>query len=47
MKLRDYFRKLTKRRAARQPATDWTTTWTARDWADLPTWHARRDDDMR
>lgn len=43
MKMKDLLSRLRPRR----PDTsrrDWTNTWSPRDWADLPTYHPRRDD---
>jgi hypothetical protein len=33
------------RRPAQPLLSDWTTGWTTRDWADLPTHHPRREPD--
>jgi hypothetical protein len=34
-----------RRRATQKPARDWSNTLTSRDWADLPTYHPRREED--
>lgn len=44
MKMKDLFSKLPSR-SPRPQARDWSTSWTPRDWADLPTHHPRREDD--
>lgn len=48
MNMREFFGRL-KRRSPSKPRTsdtgrDWSTEWTPRDWADLPTHHPRSDD---
>jgi len=43
MALKDFF---TRRRDPAQRRTrDWTRTLTSRDWADLPVYHPRREED--
>ena len=43
MRIRNIFRH--KPRPSTQPLlSDWTTGWSTRDWADLPTHHPRRND---
>lgn len=45
MNMRELFGRL-KRRTPNKPAPrDWTSTWTPRDWADLPTHHPRHEND--
>ena len=36
MKMTDLFSKLRNRAPSKPKARDWTSTWTPRDWADLP-----------
>ena len=46
--MRDLLTRLTRRPAAKPRATpprDWSSTWTPRDWADLPTYHPRNESD--
>lgn len=43
MALKDIFAR--RRPAQRKPARDWTNMLTPRDWADLPTYHPRRNED--
>lgn len=44
MRIRDIFKNKTTRRT--QPMhSDWTTGWSTREWADLPTHHPRRERD--
>lgn len=45
MKMKDLFSKLRTRPASKPKARDWSSSWTPRDWADLPTHHPRREDD--
>jgi hypothetical protein len=46
MKMPDLFRKLRERNAGKpRPGRDWSAGWAPRDWADLPTYHPRREDD--
>jgi hypothetical protein len=50
MKMRDLLNVLkhrapSKPRAAGAASRDWTNTWTSRDWADLPTYHPRKESD--
>jgi len=45
MMMRDLLKKLRTRPAGKPQSRDWTTSWTPRDWADLPTHHPRREDD--
>jgi hypothetical protein len=43
MTLKRLWQKLRTERPSR-PQTDWTTNWTLRDLADLPSQHPRRDE---
>lgn len=43
--MRNFLTKLKGRRAARPAHRDWTSNLTPRDWADLPTFHPRREDE--
>lgn len=42
MRLRDIIAR--RPRAEKVPRRDWTNSWSTRDWADLPVYHPRRDD---
>lgn len=44
MALKDIFSPIRKR-AQRKPARTWSSTLTPRDWADLPVYHPRREED--
>lgn len=44
MKMKHLFSKL-RNRSPKPKARDWSTSWTPRDWTDLPTHHPRREDD--
>jgi len=44
MVLKTLWQKLRTERPARAAHTDWTTNWTLRDLADLPTYRPRADD---
>jgi hypothetical protein len=47
--LRDLLDRLTRRPPSKPratPARDWTSSWTPRDWADLPTRHPRDESDL-
>ena len=44
MKMKNLFSRLRSRPSKRR-ARDWSSNWTERDWADLPTHHPRREDD--
>ncbi len=44
MALRNIFN-WSRNRAPRKPNHDWSSTFTPRDWADLPTHHPRREDE--
>lgn len=44
MRMKTLFEKLRGRGPALPVVTDWTTGWTLRDLADLPSQHRRRDD---
>ena len=44
MRIKTLWQKLRSRTDSRPVATDWTTGWTLRDLADLPSHHPRRDD---
>jgi hypothetical protein len=44
MRMKILWRKLRSQNTTRPVATDWTTGWSMRDLADLPTYHPRRDD---
>ena len=47
MKMPELFKKLRQRNNGKpRPASDWSNSWTPRDWADLPTYHPRREDDV-
>ena len=43
MALKDIFTR--RRPAPRKPARDWSNSFTPRDWADLPVYHPRRNED--
>ena len=43
MKITLFFARVKPRRKAARPAHHDITSWTTRDWADLPAHHARRD----
>ena len=45
MTMREMFERLRRRRAPRPQQRDWTSTLTPRDWADMPIFHPRRDED--
>jgi hypothetical protein len=50
MKMRDLINRLKHRGPSAPKATspvrrDWTNSWSARDWADLPTYHPRNESD--
>lgn len=45
MSMKEIFSKLRRQPARRAPARDWSNSLTPRDWADLPTYHPRREDD--
>jgi hypothetical protein len=45
MKMKDLFKKLRDRAAGKPRARTWSSDWTTRDWADLPTHHPRREDE--
>jgi hypothetical protein len=45
MRLRNILIKRKQRLADRRLLSDWTTGWSARDWADLPPHHPRREED--
>lgn len=45
MKMKHLFSKLRSRSQSKPQPRDWSTSWTPRDWADLPTHHPRREDD--
>lgn len=46
MTMKTLFSRLRHRNAGKPaPRRDWSSTWTARDWADLPTHHPRRETD--
>lgn len=48
MSLRDIFRQRKTRLPSRPLVTDWSTSWSTRDWADLPTCYpAGKDADRR
>ncbi len=44
MRMKTLLQKLRTKSQSRPVATDWTTGWTLRDLADLPSQHPRRDD---
>jgi hypothetical protein len=44
MKMKNLFSKL-RSRPSKPRTRDWSSNWTERDWADLPTHHPRREDD--
>lgn len=43
MALKDIFTR--RRPAQRKPTRDWSSSFTQRDWADLPVYHPRRNED--
>ncbi len=45
MTIRDMFVRLRRQPARTAPRREWTASLTPRDWADLPTYHPRREDD--
>jgi hypothetical protein len=45
MKMRDFLDRL-KSRQPKPSTRDWSSNWTPRDWADLPTHHPRRETDV-
>ena len=45
MKMRELFKKLRDRSQSKPRARDWTSEFSPRDWADLPVYHPRREDD--
>jgi hypothetical protein len=45
MRLRNILTRRKPRPSTRPMLTDWTTSWTTRDWADLPPHHPRREED--
>jgi hypothetical protein len=48
MNMREFLNRLAPRPQARPRVTrttDWTTSFTPRDWADLPVYHPRRESD--
>lgn len=43
MRIREILTRRSRRTVLLPLITDWTTGWTTRDWADLPTHHPRRE----
>ncbi len=45
MTIKNLISRLRRKPASKSTSRNWTTTLSPRDWADLPTYHPRREDD--